>query len=113
MFNALNPGAEIIATTRSKVPLHRVLDTKLFDYERPRVSADVFCKLQGEHTPETEEYGISSFTYRQSRPFDARKFADTIADRENFGGVLRAKGFILGNSEITEWPISLLRPAAC
>ena len=92
IINALNPGAEIIATT-SKVPLHRVLDTKLFDYDKAESSAGWIRELQGEHTPETEEYGISSFTYRQSRPFDARKFADTIADRENFGGVLRAKGF--------------------
>ena len=93
IINALNPGAEIIATTRSKVPLHRVLDTKLFDYDKAESSAGWIRELRGEHTPETEEYGISSFTYRQSRPFDARKFADTIADRENFGGVLRAKGF--------------------
>ena len=34
IINALNPGAEIIATTRSKVPLDRVLDTKLFDYDK-------------------------------------------------------------------------------
>ena len=93
IITALNPGAEVIATTRSKVPLNRVLDTKLFDYEKAESSAGWIRELQGEHTPETEEYGISSFTYRQSRPFDARKFADTIADRENFGGVLRAKGF--------------------
>ena len=93
IINALNPGAEVIATTRSKVPLHRVLDTNLFNYETAESSAGWIRELQGEHTPETEEYGISSFTYRQSRPFDARKFADTIADRENFAGVLRAKGF--------------------
>ena len=93
IINALNPGAEVIATTRSKVPLHRVLDTNLFDYETAASSAGWIRELQGEHTPETEEYGISSFTYRQSRPFDGRKFADTIADRENFAGVLRAKGF--------------------
>ena len=93
IINALNPGAEVIATTRSKVPLHRVLDTNLFDYETAESSAGWIRELQGEHTPETEEYGISSFTYRQSRPFDGRKFADTIADRENFAGVLRAKGF--------------------
>ena len=93
IINALNPGAEVIATTRSKVPLHRVLDTNLFNYETAESSAGWIRELQGEHTPETEEYWISSFTYRQSRPFDARKFADTIADRENFAGVLRAKGF--------------------
>ena len=39
IINALNPGAEIIATTRSKVPLDRVLDTKLFDYDKAESSA--------------------------------------------------------------------------
>ena len=79
--------------TRSKVPLQRVLDTGLFDYDKAESSAGWIRELQGEHTPETEEYGISSFTYRQSRPFDARKFADAIAVRKNLQGVLRAKGF--------------------
>ena len=39
IIKALNPGAEVIATTRSKVPLNRVLDTKLFDYEKAESSA--------------------------------------------------------------------------
>ena len=93
ILSALNPGAEIIPTTQSKVPLQRVLDTGLFDYDKAESSAGWIRELQGEHTPETEEYGISSFTYRQSRPFDARKFADAIAVRKNLQGVLRAKGF--------------------
>ncbi|MEL6822137.1 MAG: GTP-binding protein, partial [Calditrichota bacterium] len=34
IVKALNPGAEIITTTRGKVPLNRVLDTGLFDYDK-------------------------------------------------------------------------------
>ena len=36
----------------------------VFDYEKAASSAGWIRELQGEHTPETEEYGISSFTYR-------------------------------------------------
>ena len=59
--------------TRSLLKLfNRVLDTKLFDYEKAESSAGWIRRLElqgGEQWsaivhPETEEYGISSFTYR-------------------------------------------------
>ena len=46
-----------------------------------------------EHTPETEEYGISSFTYLTSHPFDAEKLWTFLNDDENWNGVLRSKGY--------------------
>ena len=73
IVKALNPGAKILMATRGQVPLECVLDTGLFDYEKAETSAGWIRELQGEHTPETEEYGISSFTYRTSQPFDAEK----------------------------------------
>ena len=57
---ALNPGAKIMKATHGEVPLESVLDTGLFDYERAESSAGWIKELQGEHTPETEAYGISS-----------------------------------------------------
>ena len=93
IIKALNPGAEIIPTTRSEVPLERVLDTGLFDYDKAESSAGWIRELQGEHTPETEEYGISSFTYRTAKPFDAEKLNAFINDEENWDGILRSKGF--------------------
>ena len=93
IVKALNPVAEIIPTTRSEVPLNRVLDTNLFDYAKAEASAGWIRELQGEHTPETEEYGISSFTYKTSMPFDGKKINTFFEDKSNWNGVLRSKGF--------------------
>ncbi|MEM7448851.1 MAG: zinc metallochaperone GTPase ZigA [Myxococcota bacterium] len=93
VIKALNPGANIIKTTQGKVPLESVLDTGLFDYEKAENSAGWIRELQGEHKPETEEYGISSFTYRTSHPFDAEKLWSLLHDEGGLTGVLRGKGF--------------------
>ena len=93
IVKALNPVAEIIPTTQSEVPLDRVLDTNLFDYAKAEASAGWIRELQGEHTPETEEYGIGSFTYRTSSPFDGKKIDAFFEDKSNWNGVLRSKGF--------------------
>ena len=93
IIKALNPGAELIPTSRSQVPLERVLNTGLFDYEKAEASAGWIRELQGEHTPETEEYGISSFTYQTSHPFDAEKLWAFFDTDENWKGILRSKGF--------------------
>lgn len=93
IVKALNPGAKILTATHGQVPLESVLGTGLFDYEKAERSAGWIRELQGEHTPETEEYGISSFTYRTSHPFDAEKLWAYLHDSENWRGVLRSKGF--------------------
>lgn len=93
IVKALNPGAKVMTTTRGQVPLKSVLNTGLFDYEKAESSAGWIRELQGEHTPETEEYGISSFTYEHSEPFHAEKLWDFLKEKENWEGVLRAKGF--------------------
>ncbi|CAM2070070.1 zinc metallochaperone GTPase ZigA [Sulfidibacter corallicola] len=93
IVKALNPGAKILKSTLGQVPLEYVLDTGLFDYEKAESSAGWIREMQGEHTPETEAYGISSFTYQTAHPFDADKLWGFLHDRENWHGVLRSKGF--------------------
>ncbi len=93
IVKALNPGAKILTATRGQVPLKSVLNTGLFDYEKAESSAGWIKELEGEHTPETEEYGISSFTYRSPQPFDAEKLWAFLHDDKNWRGVLRSKGF--------------------
>ena len=93
VIRALNPGAKLLMTTRAQVPLDEVLDTGMFDFDEASQSAGWIRELQGEHTPETEEYGISSFIYHTSHPFDAEKLSAFLHDASNFDGVLRSKGF--------------------
>jgi G3E family GTPase len=88
----LNSEALIVSSVRGNVPLDAVLNTKLFDMEEAESSPGWVKELNGEHIPETEEYGISSFVYRARRPFHPGRL-ETLTDA-GFAGVLRAKGFM-------------------
>ncbi|MEM8575506.1 MAG: GTP-binding protein, partial [Pseudomonadota bacterium] len=75
IIRSLNSGAKIIETSEGKVPLDDILDTGLFDFGAAQTHPTWFKELNGfkDHTPETEEYGITSFTYRARAPFDPAK----------------------------------------
>ena len=91
-IHKLNPSARILESSFSKVAPGEIINTGLFDFEEAEQSAGWIEELQrGEHTPETEEYGISSFVYKTKRPFDPDRFW-TYAE-ENFPStVIRSKG---------------------
>ena len=89
---SLNPGAELIETCMSRVPLDKVLNTGRFDHDKAQEHPLWFKELYGfaEHKPETEEYGVRSFVYRARRPFHPEKFHAFI--NSSWPGVIRAKG---------------------
>jgi G3E family GTPase len=88
----LNPSAKIISSNFSKVAPSEILYTKLFDFEEAQNSAGWQKELEaGEHTPETEEYGISSFVFRDKRPFHPQRFWDYI-NNEWSTTIIRSKG---------------------
>ncbi len=88
----LNPSAKIITSEYSKVPSWEIINTHLFDFDEAEQSAGWMEELKKDsHTPETEEYGISSFVYRTKKPFDPERFWDYV--QHNFqGNILRSKG---------------------
>jgi G3E family GTPase len=88
----LNPDAKIIESTFGKVLPNKILNTGLFNFEEAQNSAGWQKELQsGEHTPETEEYGISSFVFRDQRPFHPDRFW-TYLNEKYPGTIIRAKG---------------------
>ncbi len=88
----LNPGAKLITANFGKIPVKEILNTKLFDFEEAENSAGWQKELEGgTHTPETEEYGISSFVFRNQKPFHPERLWKYF-NQEYPAGVIRAKG---------------------
>ncbi len=92
VLQKFNPQAQIIEGEYSKVPLDRVLNTGLFDFETSSQGAGWLKELNEEHIPETEEYGISSFVYRRHKPFHPERLMTWLKDWPV--EIVRAKGFI-------------------
>ena len=117
LVTRLNPKAKVIIPENPKFenfPVNQVLNTGLFDMEKASKSAGWLAELsKPAHVPETEEYGISSFVFRENqRPFHPERLyeitkgfgqLDVILGRkpdtrtENtstslFAGVVRSKG---------------------
>jgi len=93
MVQKLNPIARIVEASHGNVNLDEILDTGLFDMERAEQMAGWMQELQGgQHTPETEEYGISSLVWRSREPLHPARFHAAITKR--WPGVVRSKGFV-------------------
>jgi len=91
VLRALNPEAKIYRTQNGQVAAKQILSTGLFSFEKAGQAAGWMKELRGEHVPESEEYGISSFVFATPRPFNPERLWNLI--HEGFPGVLRAKGF--------------------
>ncbi|WP_342654056.1 zinc metallochaperone GTPase ZigA [Pseudomonas sp. F3-2] len=93
ILKRLNSQAHILPMVMGAVPLGRILDTGLFDFERAARAPGWLQELRGEHTPETQEYGIASTAYRARRPFHPQRFFNFINQPWTNGKLLRSKGF--------------------
>ncbi len=91
ILRSLNPSARLELASFGAVPLERVLQTGLFDFDKAAQAPGWLQELRGEHIPETEEYGISSFVYQARRPFHPERFFALV--EEEWPGVIRSKGY--------------------
>ncbi len=93
ILKSLNTYAQIVPIAHGQVELDRVLCTNLFDFERARQASGWLQEMRGEHVPETEEYGIGSFSYLARKPFHPDKFYQFLHNTESYGKLIRSKGY--------------------
>jgi len=93
VIKTLNTKAKIIPIAHGNIDINEVLNTGLFDFEKAQHAPGWLKEMRGEHVPETEEYGISSFVYEARRPFHPRKFFDFLHSTEQYGKLIRSKGY--------------------
>ena len=92
IIRSLNADAEIIETNRSEVAAEKILNTGLFDIDKAHEHPMWAKELYGfsDHVRETEEYGVSSYVYRERQPFIPEKILAAL--NGDLPGVIRAKG---------------------
>ncbi|MVU80236.1 GTP-binding protein [Nocardia sp. ET3-3] len=86
----LNPGARVVHAAHGVVDLAEVLDTGRYDPDLAAQFDGWDDELAGVHTPETEEYGISSLRFTADRPFHPERLESALAQLHR---LLRSKGF--------------------
>lgn len=95
ILRALQPEAKIVRTVNGEIDPAEILNTGRFDFERVSESAGWLKELElghENHMPETEEYGISSFTYTNRRPFHPMRFVEWCDQMPP--SIVRAKGIV-------------------
>ena len=89
----LNPLARVVRTTHGQVPLEEIIATGRFDLNRAASDPNWMSEPRDQRTPETEEYGVRSCTYRARRPFHPQRLSALI-DSGEIDNLLRSKGVI-------------------
>ncbi|CAM3021949.1 zinc metallochaperone GTPase ZigA [Moritella viscosa] len=93
ILKVLNTRAKVIPISLGKVDIDDVLNTGFFDFEQAEKAPGWLKEIRGEKIPETEEYGISSFNYIARKPFNPEKFYQFLHNTEQFGKLIRSKGY--------------------
>lgn len=91
---SLNTEAKIIETQKSQIDTNEILNTWLFDFEKASMSPTWIKELEWseeQHTPETEEYGISNFVFRSKKPFHPERFYNFLKLKKE--GLVRSKWY--------------------
>ncbi|MDR6550006.1 GTP-binding protein [Paenibacillus qinlingensis] len=93
VLRALQPRAQFIRAIHGQVDPADIMHTGLFNFDEVSTSAGWLRELEKEaHTPETEEYGISSFVYERNRPFEPSRLHQWMSDWP--AEIVRSKGMV-------------------
>lgn len=106
IIRQIQPEAEIIECDYCDVPLDRLLNTHLFDFDKVLTSArwleameDDDDEIENEDSGEALEYGIGTFVYKRRRPLDLASFDEFVA-RKWPKSVIRCKGICYFRDEM-------------
>jgi G3E family GTPase len=103
ILKKLNPGAKVIETEFGVTSPSLILNTQSFNQKEVDMLPGWNQELHGTgngHTPETEEYGISSFIYENAeRPFHPHRLKSLVKSGVSKWGVIRSKGLIWCDSD--------------
>lgn len=106
LIHALNPHAHVVYGERGAVPLAEVLGTGRFDPQRAEAMAGWAQALVGDHAPEADTYGVTSFVMRRRQPLHPARFAAFL--EAPLPGLMRAKGYVWVASR-PEWALAYSR----
>jgi G3E family GTPase len=102
VIRAIQPQAEIIDCDYCDVPMERLVNTGLFNFDDVAGSAAWIQGVEGdvedEEEGEAEEYGVGTFVYYRRRPFSLNRFDDFVArlwDKH----IIRCKGMCSFSNE--------------
>lgn len=90
LVRAMNHRAEIAELVHGEVSVETILGAHRYSVETARAYQGYNEELENPHTPETEEYGISSCVFRGDRPFDRQRLIDALRATT---GLVRSKGY--------------------
>jgi G3E family GTPase len=97
----LNPGARLLRADFGRIDPGEVINTRRFDMQRAAARPGWLAALEpgaAPHVPETLEYGIGSFVYRQRRPFAPERLEALLRrhwalQQQDWSEALRADGY--------------------
>lgn len=100
ILRQLNPAARQEIAIKGRLDPATLLNTGLFDEATAAAHQQWLAEAPGEHIPESESYGISSFAFSARRPFHPERFYQFLHQDWPHGRLLRSKGFFwLANVE--------------
>ncbi|MDO5032791.1 GTP-binding protein [Corynebacterium sp.] len=97
-LKAMNRRAKVLPVTNGHIAAELVLDAHLYDLGTAASYQGYAEELANPHTPETEEYGISSVVFRSDRPFNRQRLLEALRAST---GLVRSKGYCWIDSELS------------